>query len=139
MKVCADHRRTAARLVRRRHQGASVELDDSSQSSAIFKKPGDLRHAVSTIEMATTARIRRGRTRLGVFPPPPTCPRYRMRCGGNIAHREGGYPVVAIELSQGALKIARDRFPALDFRVMDATTPVRRQTFDAAFSYNGIV
>jgi ubiquinone/menaquinone biosynthesis C-methylase UbiE len=76
------------------------------------------------------------------FPPPPARV-LDIGCGAGrstIALAERGYSVVAIDLSQALLKIARDRYPALDFRAMDATNLLFDDgTFDAAlFSYNGI-
>jgi ubiquinone/menaquinone biosynthesis C-methylase UbiE len=76
------------------------------------------------------------------FPPPPSRV-LDIGCGAGrstIALAELGYSVVAIDLSRALLKIARDRYPALDFRAMDATNLLFDDaSFDAAlFSYNGI-
>ncbi|MGE0394526.1 MAG: class I SAM-dependent methyltransferase, partial [Vicinamibacterales bacterium] len=51
-----------------------------------------------------------------------------------------GYQVIAIDLSEVLLREARSRYPALDFRLMDATAlAFDAGTFDAVlFSYNGI-
>src|SRR5207244_11942378 len=51
-----------------------------------------------------------------------------------------GYRPTAIDLSATLLNHARQRFPGLDFRLMDATTlAFSDATFDAAlFSYTGI-
>jgi SAM-dependent methyltransferase len=76
------------------------------------------------------------------FPPPPA--RVLDLCCGawrtTVGLAELGYQVVAIDLSDALLREARARFPALDFRHMDATAlEFEAATFDAVlFSYNGI-
>jgi SAM-dependent methyltransferase len=76
------------------------------------------------------------------FPPPPVrvldlgCGAGRTTAG--LARL--GYDVVAIDLSDQLLELARSRFPGLDFRNMDATAlDFPDGSFAAAlFSYNGI-
>lgn len=76
------------------------------------------------------------------FPTPPARV-LDLGCGagrttGDLARR--GYEVVAIDLAPRLLEAARVRYPALDFRVMDATAlTFEDESFDALlFSYNGI-
>ncbi len=76
------------------------------------------------------------------FPPPPARV-LDLGCGAGrttIGLAELGYQVVAIDLSDVLLNEARARFPALDFRHMDATRlEFEAGAFDAVlFSYNGI-
>jgi ubiquinone/menaquinone biosynthesis C-methylase UbiE len=76
------------------------------------------------------------------FPPAPARV-LDIGCGAGrstVALSERGYSVVAIDLSEALLTIARDRHPALDFRAMDATRlQFDADSFDAAlFSYNGL-
>lgn len=76
------------------------------------------------------------------FPAPPARA-LDLGCGagrttGDLAKR--GYEVVAIDLAPRLLEMARVRYPALDFREMDATAlGFEDASFDAVlFSYNGI-
>ena len=76
------------------------------------------------------------------FPPAPARV-LDIGCGAGrstIALAERGYSVVAIDLSDALLKIARDRHPTHDFLTMDATRLLfDDESFDAAlFSYNGL-
>jgi ubiquinone/menaquinone biosynthesis C-methylase UbiE len=76
------------------------------------------------------------------FPKPPArildlgCGAGRTTAG--LARR--GFSVVAIDLSDQLLTLARERHPTLDFRKMDATKlEFEDESFDSAiFSYNGI-
>lgn len=66
-----------------------------------------------------------------------------LGCGGGRtsgALAEAGYTVTAIDLSQPLIEHARQRYPGLDFRVMNATAMTfPDENFDAAlFSFNGI-
>lgn len=76
------------------------------------------------------------------FPAPPARV-LDLGCGagrttGELARR--GFRVTAIDLAPRLLEAARQRYPGLDFRVMDATSlELDDDSFDAAlFSYNGI-
>ena len=76
------------------------------------------------------------------FPKPPATV-LDLGCGAGrttIGLARGGYTVTGIDLSETLLDEARERYPGLDFRVMDATRLVfPGSCFDAAlFSYNGI-
>lgn len=76
------------------------------------------------------------------FPAPPGRV-LDLGCGAgrtSIGLHELGYAVSAIDLSERLLEIARQRFPQIDFRVMDAANlEFEDRSFDAAqFSYNGI-
>ena len=76
------------------------------------------------------------------FPKPPARV-LDLGCGAgrtSIGLAEKGYETVAIDLSDQLLRLARERFPQVDFRKMDATAlAFPDASFDAAiFSYNGI-
>lgn len=77
------------------------------------------------------------------FLPAPPARLLDLGCGagrtsGDLAAR--GYAVTAIDLATALLEAARERHPAVDFRLMDATQlAFEAGSFDAAFfSYNGI-
>jgi ubiquinone/menaquinone biosynthesis C-methylase UbiE len=77
------------------------------------------------------------------FLPGPPAALLDIGCGGGrttVGLAQLGYNVIAIDLSEALLAHARRRFPAIDFRLMDATAlSFPAATFDAAqFSYNGI-
>lgn len=76
------------------------------------------------------------------FPPPPARV-LDVGCGAgrtSIGLSKRGFEVVAIDLSGTLLELAREQFPTLDFRRMDATRlEFDDGSFDAVlFSYNGI-
>ena len=77
------------------------------------------------------------------FMPAPPATMLDIGCGAGrttVGLARLGYDVIAIDLAEALLVHARRRFPAFDFRTMDATAlSFADASFDAAlFSYNGI-
>lgn len=77
------------------------------------------------------------------FMPAPPATVLDIGCGAGrttVGLARLGYHVIAIDLAEALLAHARHRFPALDFRTMNATAlSFPDAMFDAAlFSYNGI-
>lgn len=77
------------------------------------------------------------------FMPKPPAQLIDLGCGGGRTSgslAKAGYAVTAIDLSQPLIERARERYPGLDFRIMNAAAlEFPNKSFDAAlFSFNGI-